>query len=108
MSDQSYQLYICALQDFGEIEVKGYSFLRKGTDQVLIFGERNNAYTKYSIDEHGALTCEEKKWLFFAKMAENTKLMKEASDEYMDIMNNYLDALEKELLKAEKEEHNGK
>ena len=98
-----YELYVGKLQNVPS-EIK-YSFYNADNEYILIYTDKKPTDGDFRIvptDLLDQLSPSEKNWLGSVKLAINTEYIKQNSDKFRDILNDYAVELEKQL-KIEKE-----
>lgn len=71
---------------------------------MLIYSDQKapDGFIKIPLEKEKNITPDERAWLLSCKMEINRKAMKEAEEEYSDILNAFVNLLEEELQKASK------
>lgn len=71
---------------------------------MLIYTDQKapDGFIKIPLEKEKNITPDERAWLLSCKMEINRKAMKEAEEEYADILNSFVTLLEEELQKAQK------
>ena len=95
---EKYSLYIgnfCRTNDMYSFYNGKYMLIY--TDQKAPVG-----FVKIPLEKEKNITPDERAWLLSCKMEINRKAMKEAEEEYSDILNSFVNLFEEELQKASK------
>jgi hypothetical protein len=99
-----YKLYAAALQDLSkDFEFSYYSGERK---YMLVYSPTppNESFTEIPADKEKNLTELERRWLLGCKMTLNVRHMREESEHYFGLLEEFLNDLDKNIEKAKKEE----
>lgn len=95
---EKYSLYIghfCRTNDMYSFYNGKYMLIY--TDQKAPVG-----FVKIPLEKENNIAPDERAWLLSCKMEINRKAMKEAEEEYADILNSFVNLFEEELQKASK------
>jgi hypothetical protein len=96
-----YSLYIGKLQNLPEY-VK-YSYYSSDSGYLLAYSDKEiRGMSKVPLENESRLLNAEKVWLKQCKMALNGNALKESKKEYLQLLSDFLDNFEKELIEAKK------